>query len=164
MKYKILQQFAIIFSLVFLSVADSNAQPILHFSETTHFSDQPFIIGQTEKSYFCLYPSDSVPELVIYDQSLREQSRLPWYSLVPKDTLTDYQTIIINNRLVILTEQKTADGVQIRCINVDENGMRLNERTLVTDKKPHDSLFVLLGIYASNYFIASMSGAMSGMA
>ena len=32
------------------------------------------------------------------------------------------------------------------------------------DKKPQDILFVLLGVYASNYFIASMSGAMSGMA
>ncbi|CAN5812490.1 hypothetical protein BH11BAC3_BH11BAC3_05940 [soil metagenome] len=133
MKYKILQQLAIIFSLVFLSVADSTAQPIVHFSETIHFSGQPFILGQTEKNYFCLYPSDSMPELVIYDQGLREQSRLPWYSIVPKDTLTDYQTIIINNRLAILIEQKTAAGIQIRCINVDENGKRLNERTLVTD-------------------------------
>ena len=32
------------------------------------------------------------------------------------------------------------------------------------DKKPQDILFVLLGVYASNYFIASMSGAFSGMA
>jgi len=32
------------------------------------------------------------------------------------------------------------------------------------DKKPQDILLVLLGVYASNYFIASMSGAMSGMA
>ncbi len=32
------------------------------------------------------------------------------------------------------------------------------------DKKPQDILFVLLGAYASNYFIASASGAMSGMA
>ncbi|MCE7040358.1 hypothetical protein [Dyadobacter sp. CY312] len=31
------------------------------------------------------------------------------------------------------------------------------------DKKPDNILLVLLGIYASNYFIASMSGAMSGM-
>ena len=28
------------------------------------------------------------------------------------------------------------------------------------DKKPDDFLFVLLGVYASNYYIASMSGAM----
>ena len=32
------------------------------------------------------------------------------------------------------------------------------------DKKPQDILLVLLGVYASNYFIASMSGALSGMA
>ncbi len=32
------------------------------------------------------------------------------------------------------------------------------------DKKPQDILFVLLGVYASNYFIATMSGATSGMA
>ena len=32
------------------------------------------------------------------------------------------------------------------------------------DKKPQNILLVLLGVYASNYFIASMSGAMSGMA
>ena len=32
------------------------------------------------------------------------------------------------------------------------------------EKKPQDILFVLLGVYASNYFIASMSGAFSGMA
>jgi hypothetical protein len=32
------------------------------------------------------------------------------------------------------------------------------------DKKPQDVLLVLLGVYASNYFIASMSGAMSGVA
>ena len=32
------------------------------------------------------------------------------------------------------------------------------------DKKLQDILFVLLGVYASNYFIASMSGAFSGMA
>ncbi|MBB5282849.1 hypothetical protein HNQ92_000970 [Rhabdobacter roseus] len=32
------------------------------------------------------------------------------------------------------------------------------------DEKPQDILFVLLGVYASNYFIASMSGAMAGMA
>jgi hypothetical protein len=30
------------------------------------------------------------------------------------------------------------------------------------DKKPADILLVLLGVYASNYFIASMSGAMIG--
>ena len=29
------------------------------------------------------------------------------------------------------------------------------------DKKPQDILFVLLGVYASNYFIASMSGAIA---
>jgi len=32
------------------------------------------------------------------------------------------------------------------------------------DKKPQDILFVLLGVYASNYFIAVMSGANSGIA
>ena len=32
------------------------------------------------------------------------------------------------------------------------------------DKKPQNILLVLLGVYASNYFIACMSGAMSGMA
>ena len=32
------------------------------------------------------------------------------------------------------------------------------------DKKPQDILFVLLGVYASNYFIATMSGATAGMA
>ena len=32
------------------------------------------------------------------------------------------------------------------------------------DKKPQDILLVLLGVYASNYFIASMSGAIAGMA
>ena len=32
------------------------------------------------------------------------------------------------------------------------------------DKKPQNILLVLLGVYASNYFIASMSGAFSGMA
>jgi len=32
------------------------------------------------------------------------------------------------------------------------------------DKKPQNILLVLLGVYASNYFIASMSGAMSGIA
>lgn len=31
-------------------------------------------------------------------------------------------------------------------------------------EKKQDTLFVLLGVYASNYFIASMSGATSGMA
>ena len=31
------------------------------------------------------------------------------------------------------------------------------------DKKPRDILFVLLGVYASNYFIAVMSGANSGL-
>lgn len=36
--------------------------------------------------------------------------------------------------------------------------------SITYDKKPQDILFVLLGIYASNYFIASMSGAMAGMA
>jgi hypothetical protein len=32
------------------------------------------------------------------------------------------------------------------------------------DEKPQDILFVLLGVYACNYFIASMSGAVAGMA
>ncbi len=32
------------------------------------------------------------------------------------------------------------------------------------DKKPQDILFVLLSVYASNYFIASMSGAIAGTA
>ena len=32
------------------------------------------------------------------------------------------------------------------------------------DKIPQDILFVLLGVYASNYYIASMSGATAGMA
>ena len=32
------------------------------------------------------------------------------------------------------------------------------------DKKPEDILFVLLGVYASNYLIASMSGASAGIA
>ena len=32
------------------------------------------------------------------------------------------------------------------------------------DKKPQDILFVLLGVYASNYFTACMSGAGAGMA
>jgi hypothetical protein len=32
------------------------------------------------------------------------------------------------------------------------------------DKKPEDILFVLLGVYASNYLIATMSGATSGIA
>ena len=32
------------------------------------------------------------------------------------------------------------------------------------DNKPQNILLVLIGVYASNYFIASMSGAMSGMA
>ena len=32
------------------------------------------------------------------------------------------------------------------------------------DKKPQNILLVLLGVYASNYFIACMSGAISGMA
>jgi len=31
------------------------------------------------------------------------------------------------------------------------------------DKKPQDILLVLLGVYASNYFIAVMSGANSGL-
>lgn len=31
------------------------------------------------------------------------------------------------------------------------------------NKEPQNSLFVLLGIYASNYYIASMSGAIYGM-
>lgn len=35
---------------------------------------------------------------------------------------------------------------------------------ITSDKKPQDILLVLLGVYASNYFIASMSGAMAGMA
>ena len=35
---------------------------------------------------------------------------------------------------------------------------------IIYDKNPQDILLVLLGVYASNYFIASMSGAMSGMA
>ena len=33
---------------------------------------------------------------------------------------------------------------------------------IVYDKKPQDILLVLLGVYASNYFIASVSGAISG--
>lgn len=32
------------------------------------------------------------------------------------------------------------------------------------DKKPEDILFVLLGVYAANYFIAVMSGAIAGTA
>ena len=32
------------------------------------------------------------------------------------------------------------------------------------ENKPQNILLVLIGVYASNYFIASMSGAMSGMA
>ncbi|MBV6462423.1 MAG: hypothetical protein HJHJAOHD_02572 [Flavobacteriales bacterium] len=32
------------------------------------------------------------------------------------------------------------------------------------DKKPQDILFVLLSVYASNYFIASMSGVIAGTA
>jgi hypothetical protein len=32
------------------------------------------------------------------------------------------------------------------------------------DKKPQDSLFILLGVYASNYYIAVMSGAIAGTA
>ncbi len=32
------------------------------------------------------------------------------------------------------------------------------------DKKPQDILLVLLGVYASNYYIASMSGAFGGIA
>lgn len=32
------------------------------------------------------------------------------------------------------------------------------------DKKPQDILFILLSVYASNYFIASMSGAIAGTA
>ena len=32
------------------------------------------------------------------------------------------------------------------------------------EQDPQDMLLVLLGVYAANYFIASMSGAMSGMA
>lgn len=32
------------------------------------------------------------------------------------------------------------------------------------DKKPQDILLVLLGVYAANYFIATMSGATSGLA
>ncbi len=32
------------------------------------------------------------------------------------------------------------------------------------DKKPQDILFVLLGIYAANYYLATMSGATAGMA
>ena len=32
------------------------------------------------------------------------------------------------------------------------------------DKKPEDILLVFLGVYAANYFVATMSGATSGMA
>lgn len=32
------------------------------------------------------------------------------------------------------------------------------------EKKPQDILLILLGVYASNYFIASMSGAFAGIA
>ena len=35
---------------------------------------------------------------------------------------------------------------------------------IIYEKKPRDILLVLLGVYASNYYIASMSGATSGMA
>ena len=34
---------------------------------------------------------------------------------------------------------------------------------ILYDKKPQDILLVLLGVYASNYFTASVSGAISGM-
>lgn len=36
--------------------------------------------------------------------------------------------------------------------------------SIIYDKKPQDILLVLLGVYASNYFIASMSGAFAGIA
>lgn len=35
--------------------------------------------------------------------------------------------------------------------------------TVTFDKKPEDILLILLGVYASNYIISSMSGAASGM-
>ena len=36
--------------------------------------------------------------------------------------------------------------------------------TISYDTKPQDNLFILLGIYASNYYIAVMSGAIAGTA
>lgn len=66
-----------------------------------------------------------------------------------------YNKFIIENK----------DGEKLIQFDPKFNWSKFNYNYDITyDKKPQDVLFVLLGVYASNYFIATMSGATSGMA
>jgi len=68
---------------------------------------------------------------------------------------------VFHNKYVI----ESNDEQQLLQFDPEFNWSRFNYNYDITfGKKPQDTLFVLLGVYASNYYIASMSGVIAGTA
>lgn len=109
------------------------AQPAILFSDTKQFQHKPHIIGKTENRYFCLYPADSIPSLVIYDTDLREKSRLRWDSIVAAKTTISYHVFTVKNKLSILLKEKTTNGQQLKAVDIDENGNLAETNILFSD-------------------------------
>lgn len=139
---KILPVTLYIFFSLFLFIDACIGQSIVQFSGSETHSGKPFIAGQIKNRYFCIYPNDSVPQLVIYDHDLQLVSRFPWNSFIPGESFIASRVFAIDNKLVILLQQKTSDGLKIRCIDLDENGTRLNDRILITDSTVADSVLI----------------------
>jgi hypothetical protein len=67
---------------------------------------------------------------------------------------------IFSNKFIIENKNKE----KIAEFDSEFSWRKFNYQYHITyEEKPQDILFVLLGVYASNYYIASMSGATSGM-
>ena len=68
---------------------------------------------------------------------------------------------VFNNSYVI----ESNDEEKLLQFDPEFNWRRFNYNYDITfGKKPQDILFVLLGVYASNYYVASMSGVIAGTA
>ena len=67
---------------------------------------------------------------------------------------------VFNNKYII----ENPEGEKLLEFDPTFNWNKFNYNYHITcGEKPQDSLLTLLGIYASNYSIASMSGAFAGM-
>jgi hypothetical protein len=133
MKRKIQIRAILIAGVLLTTIGHGIAQPKIIFSDLSPFDEQPIILGQTPNNYFCLYPNDSIPELVIYNSDLKEESRIDWYSLAaPKPGIT-YQPFTLGNSLVVLACEKNENIVTVRCVLINEKGKPVFEKNLFSD-------------------------------
>lgn len=142
MKIKILLVTANFYLFFFLSNSNSIGQAVMKFSPSTASTGEPFITGQIKNRYFCVYPTDSVPQLVIYNPELREVSSFSWNSIIPGESFIASQAFTLEDKLSVLLQEKTNEGLKIRCIDLDENGTRVSDRILVTDSAPAGSSLI----------------------